>query len=195
MATVPTGSVLPELSAADRQALLRTAREALSAHLQGRAAPPPPRTSPVLQQRYATFVTLRCKGTGELRGCRGETRARQTLVESVREMVVASGVGDPRFEAVRAGEVEDLTIAISVLSPMWPIQPQEVEVGRHGLMIVRGLQAGLLLPSVPVSCGWDREQFLAGLCLKAGLPEFAWREDGTELLAFETATWGDGDDD
>jgi AmmeMemoRadiSam system protein A len=181
----------PEISPAERRELLHAARLALIAHLDGDEPPVFERASSALRKARPTFVTLRHRETGELRGCRGEIRARQPLIDSVIEMVVASAVGDPRFEPVRRGEVDELTISISVLSEMWPIRAEEIEVGRHGLMIVRDRRAGLLLPSVPIASGWDREQFLAALCLKAGLPESAWRHSGSELLAFEAVSWGE----
>jgi len=184
---------LPELSTAEKLMLLRAARQVLEAHLEGVALAGDQTWPPALLQPFATFVTLRHARSGELRGCRGEVRARQPLIESVTEMVVASAVGDPRFESVRQAELEELSIDISVLGPMRPIRPQDVEVGRHGLMIVHGARSGLLLPSVPEACGWDRRQYLAGLCAKAGLPGSAWRDADVELLAFETVAWGESD--
>lgn len=184
---------LPVLSAVDQTALLEAARGALRAHFEGSPRPTERVGSAILEEPFATFVTLRQASTGELRGCRGEIRARQPLIDSVREMAVASAVGDPRFEPLRRSEIDDLTIDISVLSPMWPIRPEDVEVGRHGLMIVRGHRSGLLLPSVPAAFGWGRERFLEGLCSKAGLVAAAWRDEDVELLAFETATWGETD--
>ena len=71
------------------------------------------------------------------------------------------------------------------------LQPEEVVVGRHGLMIKRDDGTGLLLPDVAVRYGWDREEFLRGVCSKAGLPETAWRGDDAELYAFETESWGE----
>jgi hypothetical protein len=70
-----------------------------------------------------------------------------------------------------------------------PISPDEVEVGRHGLIIVQGAHAGLLLPQVPVDFGWGRQEFLAGLCEKAGLPWTAWQAPDAQLFGFETETW------
>ena len=84
-----------------------------------------------------------------------------------------------------------LTIEISVLGTMEPIHPDDVEVGRHGLMIVCGHQRGILLPQVPIDQGWDREMFLAGLCQKGGLPTGAWELPDAEMLAFEAVYWGE----
>jgi AmmeMemoRadiSam system protein A len=147
--------------------------------------------SPALLHPRASFVTLRRRGSGELRGCRGEYRARRPLIESVANMAIAAGVDDSRFPPVSLDELPDLHIGISALTPLKPIRPDEVEVGRHGLMIVKGPYAGLLLPSVPVEYGWDREEFLKWLCRKAGLPDDAWQGDDLELYGFEAESWGE----
>ena len=191
--TISLHTGLPELSDGDRRLLSRAARQALVVHL-GADRSPDLQDEPwpaVLLEPRATFVTLREAASGTLRGCRGEIRPSRPLVESVREMAVASATGDPRFEPVRAAELDALTVDISVLGELHPIDAADVEVGRHGLMIVRGYRSGLLLPSVPVALGWDREAFLDGLCTKAGLPGSAWRQPDAELLAFETVSWGE----
>jgi AmmeMemoRadiSam system protein A len=108
-------------------------------------------------------------------------------------MAVAAGTQDPRFTPVSVAELKALTFEISALTPMTPIRPDEVEVGRHGLMISRGHFSGLLLPQVPVEQRWDRETYLRGLCAKAGLPSDAWRDDDVELRSFEAEVWGEED--
>jgi AmmeMemoRadiSam system protein A len=143
-----------ELSAEDKQTLLHLVRQTLNEYLSSGEMPPEFKTdSPALLQPRATFVTLRVRETGELRGCRGEVIARQPLVESVMNMVIASATDDPRFPPVTADEVPNLHLEISALTPMKPIKPEEVVVGRHGLMIVKGYSSGLLLPQVPVEQG------------------------------------------
>jgi uncharacterized protein (TIGR00296 family) len=109
----------------------------------------------------------------------------------VANLVIASAVDDSRFSPVGLEEVSNLRIEISVLTPLQRIRPEEVSVGRHGLMITRDDGSGLLLPDVAVRYGWDREEFLRGVCSKAGLPETAWRGDDVELYAFETESWGE----
>ena len=76
-----------------------------------------------------------------------------------------------------------------MLSPLQPIRPEEIVVGRHGLVIRQGNRRGLLLPQVPVEWHWDRETFLAQTCLKAGLPPDAWQQ-GAELQAFTAEVFG-----
>ena len=76
-----------------------------------------------------------------------------------------------------------MRLEISILSPLLDVVPQQVEVGRHGLLISRGALRGLLLPQVAVEWNWDREQFLEETCLKAGLPPDAWQH-GARIQAF-----------
>ena len=96
-----------------------------------------------------------------------------------------TAVGDPRFESIAAAELADLRIEVSLLGPFRPIAPDEVEVGRHGLMIRRQGRSGLLLPQVAREHRWSGPRFLEELCRKAGLPPGAWRDPAAELLGFE----------
>lgn len=145
----------------------------------------------VLLEPCATFVTLTKRATGELRGCRGEYRATQPLIDSVAHMAIASATDDPRFPPVTLQELPAIRIDINALTDCQPIQPHQVVVGRHGLLIRSGYNAGLLLPGVPVEQGWDREQFLVCLCRKAGLPDDGWTSPDAELLGFESEAWGE----
>lgn len=183
----------PSLSADDKRFLLALSRDTLNAYLAGHRLPSYHVTAPALQVPRATFVTLRRRENGELRGCRGERAARRPLVESVVNMTIASAVDDPRFEPVRLGEVPGLHIEISALTPAHPIRPEEVVVGRHGLMVTAGYAAGLLLPQVPGQFHWDREAFLRAVCEKAGLPEDAWKWRGVRLEGFEAEVWEEED--
>jgi len=182
---------LPRLSEADREDLLRLARQALAQYLGEGTTPNCETHSGALLQHRATFVTLTDRDTGMLRGCRGEVVARQSLLESVVNMAIAAATDDPRFPTVDLSEVSRLHIEISVLSPMEPIAPSAIEIGRHGLMIMKGRNAGLLLPQVPAEYGWDREEFLNALCRKAGLPPGTWQSSGVQLYGFECEVWGE----
>jgi AmmeMemoRadiSam system protein A len=179
----------------DRQVLLRFARQTLEEYLSDGLRPPVPTGSGALLAHRATFVTLRTRATGALRGCVGETTARRPLVESAMNMTVAAATEDPRFPPVEPAEVPGLHIEISALTPMEPILPNEIEVGRHGLMIRWKGRSGLLLPQVPVSCKWSRDEFLTGVCRKAGLPDDAWSAPDAELLGFECEVWEEEHDE
>lgn len=173
---------------ARRRALLSLAREAIRRAVSGEDPPAIPAVLAPLTEPRSAFVTLR-DARGELRGCRGEVPARRALPECVRRVAVSSALDDPRFPPVSAGEVEELGIEISALTTPRPLRPEQVEIGRHGLLISAGWATGLLLPQVPEEHGWDREAFLDALCAKAGLPTGSWRREDSVLLGFEAEVW------
>lgn len=181
----------PLLSPEERRTLLRVARETLVDLLAESDPRPHEARTPALREERPAFVTLRRRDTGELRGCRGECVAQRPLIESVVYAAVAAAHDDPRFPPVTLDELPALRIEISALTAMSRIQPEEVVVGRHGLMIVSRPKSGLLLPQVAETFGWDRAEFLRGLCRKAGLPDLAWKSDDVELFAFESEVWGE----
>lgn len=174
----------PPLGEEDRRTLLGIAREAVEHAVQGKPLPELRVSSPALWLPGACFVTL-TKG-GHLRGCRGEIWPRSDLAHAVQRVAVLSALDDPRFPPVTVEELPHLEYEISVLSPLRPVERiEEITIGRDGLFILAGGRTGLLLPQVPVEQGWDRETFLRALCLKAGLPEDAWRWPDARLLRFE----------
>lgn len=144
---------------------------------------------PVLREPRGAFVTL--KRHGELRGCIGYVEAIKPLWETIEDCAISAASRDPRFEPVAAEELADLDIEISVLSPLEDLpDPAGVEVGRHGILIEKGYHRGLLLPQVATEYGWNREQFLAHTCLKAGLPMDAWRH-GAKIKVFSADVFGE----
>ncbi|HDR06556.1 MAG TPA: AmmeMemoRadiSam system protein B [Candidatus Coatesbacteria bacterium] len=179
----------PDLDRHERRALLRLAREALENHFAGEKPPEPKAPSARLKEKRGAFVTL--TEEGRLRGCIGYVEPVVPLWRAVREMAVAAATGDPRFSPVSPDELERLRIEISVLSPLTECRdPGRVTVGRHGLIVRRGGRSGLLLPQVPQEQGWDREEFLAHTCLKAGLGPEDWKS-GAELYTFTAQVFGE----
>lgn len=169
------------LSEAEQQDLLRLARQAievivLNTELAEFDCPEGP-----LTQRAGAFVTLH--NSGRLRGCIGNIESSKPLFQTVCDCARSAARRDPRFDPVTAAEIPQLHIEISVLSPLEQAQPDEVEVGRHGLLVSRGLQRGLLLPQVATKYHWEREKFLEETCLKAGLSADAWRH-GARIQVF-----------
>ena len=179
-----------ELTPEERHVLLAVARDAIEAHLGGRALRLPS-LSGGLARPQGAFVTLHRRGDGELRGCVGMMRSDEPLLATVARMAVVAATEDARFDPVTGRELDGLRIEISALSPLEPIRPEDVVVGRHGLLIGHGGRRGVLLPQVPVEHGWDRETFLAHTCRKAGLPEDTWRRPGVELLGFTATVFGE----
>jgi AmmeMemoRadiSam system protein B/AmmeMemoRadiSam system protein A len=171
-----------DLDSGEKRRLLRLAREALESHYAGRKPPAVSKPSARLNELRGAFVTL--TKDGRLRGCIGYVEPVVPLWQAVREMAVAAATGDPRFSPVTPDELDDLRIEISALSPLERCtDPTGVTVGRHGLVVRLGGRSGLLLPQVPLEQGWDREEFLAHTCRKAGLPPDAWSRDA-ELWTF-----------
>jgi AmmeMemoRadiSam system protein A len=177
------------LSPEARRALLALARASILAELGGRPLGAGDHARE-LQQPGSAFVTLRRRSDRELRGCIGFTEGKDSLAQVVAQ-AAAAATRDGRFDDVKAEELEDLHIEISVLGPMTAVAHEEVEVGLHGLVVQHGGRRGLLLPQVPVDRGWDREAFLSWTCRKAGLPPDTWKKDGCVLLAFTALVFGD----
>jgi hypothetical protein len=170
-------------TADDKRELLQTARRALEAAVRNSPPPVAPTSSPVLDEPGAAFVTLTRRGA--LRGCVGFIEPVAPLVEAVARAAALAALVDRRFEPVAERELMGLDVEVSVLSPLVPVSnPRHIEVGRHGLVVGRGEQRGLLLPRVATDNGWDREEFLRQACLKAGLPPDAWKK-GAEISVFE----------
>jgi AmmeMemoRadiSam system protein A len=173
---------MPPLTEEDREILLRLARQAMEEGVCGASGPREfPHPVPALVEPRGAFVTLRKHG--ELRGCIGHVQTSAPLYKTIQECAVAAALSDPRFRPVTPDETPLLHMEISVLSTPEEIAPDQIVIGVHGLIIARGWHRGLLLPQVPVTWKWDREQFLEETCLKAGLPIDAWKK-GARIEAF-----------
>lgn len=162
------------LDEASAKQLLALARHAIARCLGLPYSPPPAPSHPTVTERLPVFVTL--TKAGRLRGCVGQTDPALPLGETVAACAVAAATADPRFHPLDQNELAYVAIEISLLSP--PIllaDPREVRVGTHGVMVSQGGRRGLLLPQVGAEHGWPAETLLAQACLKAGLPEDAWR--------------------
>jgi AmmeMemoRadiSam system protein A len=171
-----------------RLELLRLARQALEARVCRREAPPVVRGGD-LDQHLGAFVTIFCRG--ELRGCLGRVEADVPLAEVVCHLAAVVSESDPRFAPVSPGELPHIAIEISVLTSGRPVTSvQEIEVGRHGLIVEQGARRGLLLPQVAVEHGWEPETFLEHTCVKAGLARDAWRR-GAQIQLFEAQVFGE----
>lgn len=137
-----------------------------------------------VKPQQGAFVTLHTL-EGQLRGCIGYVTPVAPLYRTVVENTVNAARRDPRFPPVKPSETSDIEIEISAMTPPREIDSiDEIEVGKHGLIINRGLMRGLLLPQVATEYGWDKETFLNHTCLKAGLPETAWKDDRVKIEVF-----------
>lgn len=177
------------LTDTEKALLLYIARESIASALEGRAPRFPQEIPEGLLEPLGAFVTLHKHGA--LRGCIGTFEAQGPLYLTVAEMARSAAFNDPRFPPLSPEELPEVDIEISVLSPMWQGRPEEVEVGKHGIYIVRGFHRGVLLPQVAVEYGWDRETFLDHTCLKAGLAPGCWRDPETEIYLFTCEVFGE----
>ena len=179
-----------ELTDKEKATLLNIAQNAIEAEMNHQEIPELKIDSETLKQKRGAFVTL--KKNGDLRGCIGYIKAYKPLGETVQEMAIAAAFHDPRFPSLKPDEVKQLTFEISVLSPLKRIHDiNEIEVGKHGLYMIRGHKSGLLLPQVATEYGWDRQTFLKQTCYKAGLHPDAWMDDATEIYIFSADYFGD----
>jgi uncharacterized protein len=180
--------MLPALTSRDRRTLIEIARGAVVAAVGGAAAPAVS-ASGRLAKPGAAFVTLIV--AGELRGCIGTLDpARGSLAAAVAYAARAAASDDVRFAPIAEGDLDRLEVEISVLGPLVRVEsPDEIVVGRDGLLVRAEGHSGLLLPQVAGERGWDRATFLGQTCRKAGLPAHAWRR-GATVFRFEAEVFG-----
>jgi len=189
-ATVSEDSML---NTEEQRLLLKLARETIEHYVRTQQIAPVEEETltPRLKKKCGVFVTLRKKG--ELRGCIGYVEGIAPLWRAVQDNAVSAATRDPRFEPVTPRELQDISIELSVMSPLERISSaDEVVVGRHGLVIEKGLNRGLLLPQVATEQGWDRETFLKGVCRKAWLADDAWKK-GARLWVFTAQVFSEGE--
>jgi len=181
-----------ELNPGQQKELLKIARTTLESYVREKKIPDFSVTDAKLKEGRGVFVTLH-RG-GALRGCIGSILPDEmSLALAVRNRTVDSAVHDSRFSPVNAGELEKIDIEISVLSlPVKVKDPNEIVMGKHGVIVRRGYQGGVFLPQVATETGWSREKFLSELCSqKAGLSPDAWKDPGTELSIFTAQVFGE----
>ena len=176
----------------EKGTLLDIARLAIASYIVDKRIPVVKSEEALLNAKCGVFVSLHKEG--DLRGCIGVFTSEDPLYKTVAVMAVSAAFEDPRFDAVIEEEVKDLDIEISVLTPLKKIDdPQEIEIGRDGIYIVKGSHRGVLLPQVAVEHDFDRNMFLDHTCLKAGLKAGDWRE-GAEIYTFEAEIFDDNMD-
>lgn len=180
LASSPGNPEANEFSPEERTLLLKLAHEAIESRLEGREFSLQPPTLHLAEPR-GVFTTLYFQAN--LRGCVGYVFPVTSLYQTVIETARASAFEDNRFPSVTREEAPHLSVSLSILSRLQPIAADQIEVGRHGLLVTMAGRRGLLLPQVPVERRWDRAMFLEQTCRKAGLSLDAW-QTGAKLEAF-----------
>jgi uncharacterized protein (TIGR00296 family) len=141
--------------------------------------------------RRGVFVSIYTHPTKELRGCMGLPLPRSNLANDLERAARMAAFQDPRFEPLRLDELDRVVFELSILSEPQPISvqrkadlPKHIVIGVDGLIIEAREGAALLLPQVPVEYGWDAEEYLMHLCLKAGLSLTDWLREDVSLYKF-----------
>jgi AmmeMemoRadiSam system protein A len=182
-ATTPQKPVV--LTAEEKHYLLALARATLDG-----STPPTKPQSTVLNENLGAFVTL--KEHDNLRGCIGYIIGQGPLWREIPSLALKAAHEDPRFMPVTREEVPELSIEISVMTKLWQMKnPEEIEIGTHGLFITLGYASGILLPQVAPEFGVDRYGFLEMVCQKAGLPRNAWKDPNARIYLFAASVFGE----
>jgi len=182
-----------KLNQKEKEILLKLSRATLVSYLNDNKLPQLSlntyNINPRLMLNQGVFVTIQKEK--QLRGCIGFIVGRMPIFQAVIQNTINASSRDPRFHPMKTEEIEEVTIEISVMSPLKKIKSiEEIKVGTHGLYLVKGENNGVLLPQVPGQFGWDRKTFLEQISLKAGLPKDAYKE-GAEIYIFSAQVFGE----
>jgi len=177
------------MNAKEGKLLIKIARRVVEEWTKNRKQYKPATYPNIFNKKGGVFVTIHTK-SGELRGCIGYPEPHQPLIDALINAAIGA-CNDPRFEPLKPDELNNITIEVSVLSKPEEIEagnpkeyPKHIEIGKDGLIVKRGLHAGLLLPQVATEWGWDAEEFLSNTCIKAGLSPDAWLDEHTKIYKF-----------
>ena len=177
-----------EISTQEQNYLKELAFLSIKSRLEGYKPDYPLPPSDKLKENLGAFVTLKIKG--KLRGCIGNIVGEGPLWKTIIRMAREAAFNDPRFPELTPGEMQQLELEISILSPLEPVPDiNMIEPGRHGLVVRKGPYSGLLLPQVPLEWGWDRETFLAQTCRKAGLSADCHKDQDVEIFWFQAVVF------
>lgn len=172
-------------SESEKRWLLGLARRAIENHITretGEVADTEPYEK-IGDQVMGIFVSIYTNGA--LRGCIGRLEPKIPLRRLIAEMTVAAAFSDTRFKPIKASDLQQLEIEISLLTPLRRIdRAEDFEPGKHGIFIRSGYRSGTFLPQVANSTGWNRMELLSHCSeQKAGLGREGWKT--AELYVYE----------
>lgn len=172
------------LTTEERGILLAAARESIQTLFSEKPTPVIEFSRfPNLKRNAGAFVTLTING--RLRGCIGYLSSQKSIFETVCDAAIQAASNDPRFPPLTREELGKVNIEISVLSLPNPIRSYEdIEIGRHGLILEEGYRRGVLLPQVAKENNYSIPQFLTAICEKTGIDPFAWEHKPLNLHTF-----------
>ena len=176
----------------EKNFLLTLARKVITAKVEGITISKDDYFSDTLNKYSGVFVSLHKRG--QLRGCIGYVEGIKPLQDAVIDMALSAAFDDPRFSPLEKDELEDIEIEISVLSPLQIVSKIEsIQIGKHGLIVEKGFNRGLLLPQVAVEYNWNKEEFLEHTCQKAGLSQNSWKDPSTKIQIFSAEIFSETD--
>lgn len=179
-------SMQARITPAITASILRTARGAIEARLRHEEEAPPELVAELVDAPEVSGVFVTVHVHGALRGCIGFLALQGSLAATIAEAARRAAAHDTRFAPVTRDEREAMTVEVTLLAPLERIaDPDDFEIGVHGLVLEYLGRRGLLLPQVAVDQGWDRQQFLSGVCRKAMLPDRSWEHPDATLSRFE----------
>ncbi|MFA9391551.1 MAG: AmmeMemoRadiSam system protein A [Prolixibacteraceae bacterium] len=136
-----------------------------------------------LQSPCGAFVSIYCHS--KLRGCIGQFNSQHALYLLVADLTRSAALNDHRFDPITIDELPNTSIELSILTPMEQFYSlDELELGKHGIYIKKGMNSGTYLPQVYEKTNWTKEEFL-GHCSKnkAGIGWNGWKN--AELYRYE----------
>lgn len=178
-----------KLDQIQKKRLLQIARESIEAFVSTGQIKDFEISDDRLKAHEGAFVTI-FNNNHELRGCIGIVMNKtEALWQVVRDMAIAACSEDDRFLPISEIELAELKYEISVLSEPKEIKDwRKIELGRHGVIIEKGMRSGVFLPQVAIETAWSLEEFLSNLCSqKAGLPSNCYKNDPETKLSIFTA--------
>lgn len=173
----------PDVNDELRKSILNAARSAICACVAGARGAEAVNTAPDDIDATGVFVTIHVDGL--LRGCIGFVDINAPFSVCLTEAAQRAALEDPRFPSIAEDELDRMNVEVTLLAPQEPIQgPEDIEPGTHGIRIDYHGKRGLLLPQVAIEQKWTNDEFLAGVCRKAYLPEDAWKNPDARLTRF-----------
>ena len=163
------------ITESEKLAMLKLARESISNHLNNTNTLYESDYAGIINDHLGAFITL--KKDGKLRGCIGRFSPGKPLYQTIKDMAVAAATRDSRFNPVTFEELQQIEIEISILTPLKKINSiDQIQLGKHGIYIKKGLSSGTFLPQVASDTNWTKEDFL-GHCArdKAGIGWDGWK--------------------
>jgi AmmeMemoRadiSam system protein A len=182
---------MASLADREKRLLLEVARRSLVATVENHKTTVPLPDDDALACAGGAFVTLLLRR--RLRGCIGQLPSSDALVKVVAHCAKSVASEDPRFTRVLPEELQEIEIELSVLSPLFDIAPEQIEPGKHGLLVSNGARRGVLLPQVATQFRWNGIRFLEATCEKAGLARDAWKARETRMQAFTAEVFSEAE--